>query len=141
MPRHVGRWRRGLPEILEEGSNELTAFSRRLFVSLYDELVDLEGKSEASEEQVKAVYQTSEPWQRVAAVERIGPVSATTLVAPMSDGKTFRSGSQFAACLGLVPRQHSNGGKPQLFGITKRGDPSAHSVRSRSTLGHLSGRG
>lgn len=123
LPQHVGRLRRGLPEILEDGSNGLTAFARRLFASLYDELVDLDGKIEAVEEQVRAVYEASEPCQRVAAVEGIGPVTATALVAAMSDGKTFKNGRQFSAWLGLVPRQHSSGGKPRLFGISKRGDP------------------
>jgi transposase len=41
----------------------------------------------------------------------------------MSDGKTFKNGRQFAAWLGLVPRQHSSGGKPRLLGIIKRDDP------------------
>jgi transposase len=123
LPQHVGRLRRGLPDILEDGSNELTAFSRRLFAALYDELVELDAKIEAMEDQVKAVYQTSEPCQRIAAVEGIGPVTATALVAALSDGKTFKNGRQFAAWLGLVPRQHSSGSKLRLFGISKRGDP------------------
>ena len=55
-------------------------------------------------------------------VEGIGPLTATALVAALSDGKAFQNGRQFAAWLGLVPRQHSSGGKPRLFGISKRGD-------------------
>ena len=61
--------------------------------------------------------------QRIAAVEGIGPVTATAVVAAISDGHAFRNGRQFAAWLGLVPRQHSSGGKPRLLGISKRGDP------------------
>ena len=122
LPQHVGQLRRGLPGILEDASNELTAFSRRLFASLYDELLDLEDKIEAIERQVRTVYEASEPCQRVAAVEGIGPVTATALIAAMSDGRTFKNGRQFAAWLGLVPRQHSSGGKTRLFGISKRGD-------------------
>ncbi len=122
LPQHVGQLRRGLPGILEDASNELTAFSRRLFASLYDELLDLEDKIEAIERQVRTVYEASEPCQRVAAVEGIGPVTATALIAAMSDGKAFKNGRQFAAWLGLVPRQHSSGGKTRLFGISKRGD-------------------
>src|SRR6185437_3329072 len=67
--------------------------------------------------------QASEPCRRIAAVEGIGPLIATALVAAMSDGRTFRNGRQFAAWLGLVPRQHSSGGKARLLGISKRGDP------------------
>jgi transposase len=67
--------------------------------------------------QLRTMYEASERCQRVAAVERIGPVTA------MSDGKTFENGRQLAAWLGPVPRQHCSGGKTRLFGISKRGDP------------------
>jgi transposase len=114
--------RRSLPLILEDATNELTPFSRRLFSFLRDELLSLEEKIKALDEQIESMYQASEPCQRVAAVEGIGPLTATALVAAMSDGKAFKNGRQFAAWLGLVPRQHSSGGKTRLFGISKRGD-------------------
>ncbi len=122
LPQHVSQLRRGLPLILEDAANELTAFSRRLFASLHDELLSLEEKIVALDEQIGVVYQASEPCQRVAAVEGIGPLTATALVAAISDGKSFKNGRQFAAWLGLVPRQCSSGGKTRLFGISKRGD-------------------
>lgn len=123
LPPGIGHLRRGLPLILENAENELTTFSRRLFASLYEELVQLDEKIAVLDEQVRTVYRTSEPCQRVAAVEGIGPLIATALIAAISDGKSFKNGRQFAAWLGLVPRQHSTGGKTRLFGISKRGDP------------------
>src|SRR5579885_1793027 len=123
LPEHVSQLRSGLPLILEDATNELTTFSRRLFASLYDELLSLEEKIQAIGEQIWAVYEASEPCRRIAAVEGIGPLTATALVAAISDGKTFKNGRQFAAWLGLVPRQHSSGGKARLLGISKRGDP------------------
>ncbi|HEV2287747.1 MAG TPA: IS110 family transposase [Candidatus Acidoferrales bacterium] len=123
LPRFISQLRRGLPLILEDAENELTDFSRRLFASLYEELVQLDDKIKALDEQVQAIYRASETCQRVAAVEGIGPLIATALVAAISDGKSFTNGRQFAAWLGLVPRQHSTGGKARLFGISKRGDP------------------
>ena len=123
LPQHVSQLRRGLPLILEDATNELTAFSRRLFASLYDELLSLEEKIQAVDVQIWAIYQASEPCQRIATVEGIGPLIATALVAAMSDGKAFTNGRHFAAWLGLVPRQHSSGGKARLLGISKRGDP------------------
>ena len=48
---------------------------------------------------------------------------ATAIVAAVADGRTFRNGRQFAARLGLVPRQHSSGDKQRMLGFTKRGDP------------------
>lgn len=122
LPQHASQLRRGLPLVLEDATNELTPFSRRLFAHLYDELLSLEEKIGALDEQIECVFQASEPCQRVGAVEGIGPLTATALVAAMSDGKAFKNGRQFAAWLGLVPRQHSSGGKVRLFGISKRGD-------------------
>ena len=52
----------------------------------------------------------------------VGPMSATALVAAVADARAFKSGREMAAWLGLVPRQHSTGGKPKLLGISKRGD-------------------
>ena len=56
------------------------------------------------------------------AVEGVGPVIATALIASAGDATTFDNGRQFAAWLGLVPRQHSTGGRTRLGRITKRGD-------------------
>jgi len=123
LPQHIGQVRRGVPEILEGQSNELTTLSRRWLASLYDELVDLDNRVEQIEKELRIVYEASEPCQRLAAVEGIGLLTATAMVAAMSDGKVFHNGRQFAAWLGLVPKQHSSGGKPRLLGISKRGDP------------------
>jgi transposase len=69
-------------------------------------------------------------WQRqdaacsaIAAVPGIGKLTATALVATMGDAATFKSGREFAAFLGLVPRQSGTGGKVRLGSISKRGDP------------------
>ena len=56
------------------------------------------------------------------AIEGIGPVTASAIVASVGTATTFSSGRQFAAWLGLTPRQHSSGGKTVLGGISKRGD-------------------
>lgn len=122
LPQHIGQLRRGLPEVLEDDSNELTVLSRRLIASLYGELAELDQRIEQLDAELKAVYAASEPCRRIAAVEGIGLLTATAAVAAMSDGKVFANGRQFAAWLGLVPRQHSSGGKARLFGISKRGD-------------------
>ena len=73
----------------------------------------------------------------------IGPIIATAIATTVADPKVFRSGREFAAWLGLVPRQNSTGGKPRLGGITKRGDrylrrllingASANLLRSKAT--------
>lgn len=123
MPQHIGQVRRGVPEVLENEDNELTCLSRRLLAALHDELVNLDNRVEQIEKELRIVYEASEPCQRIAAVEGIGLLTATGIVAAMSDGKVFHNGRQFAAWLGLVPKQHSSGGKSRLFCIRKRGDP------------------
>lgn len=122
LPQHFSQLRRELPRVLEDATNELTALTRRLFTSLYDELLSLEEKIAALDDQIVVIHRASEPCQRIAAVEGIGPLTATALVAAISDGKAFKNGRQFAAWLGLVPKQHSSGGKTRLLGISKRGD-------------------
>jgi transposase len=122
LPQHFSQLRRELPLVLEDATNELTALTRRLFSSLYDELLSLEEKIAALDDQIVVIHRASEPCRRIAAVEGIGPLTATALVAAISDGKAFKNGRQFAAWLGLVPKQHSSGGKTRLFGISKRGD-------------------
>ena len=122
LPQHVAQLRRGLPEILEDAESGLSGFGRRLFASLYEELVDLEKKIKAADQGIELAFRSSESCQRIAAVEGVGPVIATAIVAAISDGRAFTNGRQFAAWLGLVPRQNSSGGKPRLMGISKRGD-------------------
>ena len=60
--------------------------------------------------------------KRVAEIPGIGPLTATAAVAVMGDPKAFKSGREYSAFLGLVPRQVGTGGKTKLLGISKRGD-------------------
>ncbi|MGH9511119.1 MAG: IS110 family transposase [Terriglobales bacterium] len=139
LPQHVSQLRRHLPALLEDDANELTSSGLCLFHSLYEELVDLETKIAAADERIARAFRENAECQRIAAVEGIGPVTATAVVAAISDGRAFRNGRQFAAWLGLVPRQHSSGGKARLLGISKRGDPYlrtllVHGARSVAKL-------
>jgi transposase len=68
------------------------------------------------------VAQTHPVCQRLMTIPGLGELTATALVAAVSDAAQFKNGRQFAAWLGLVPRQHSTGGKERLLGISKRGD-------------------
>lgn len=96
---------------------------RNLFAQLHEELLKLDERIQDLDRQLEAIHRASPQCQRIAAVEGIGPVAATAIVAAICDGKSFRNGRQLSAWLGLVPRQHSSGEKQRLMGITKRGDP------------------
>ena len=122
LPQHSGQVRRGLPTVLEDAENQLTGAGRELFRRLYEELTELDEKN-AADDRIQVAFQTTPNCQRIAAVEGVGPLIATAVVAAISNGHAFENGRQFSAWLGLVPRQNSSGGKSRLLGISKRGDP------------------
>jgi transposase len=123
IPVHLSHLRRALPRLIEEDSPLLSGFGRRLFVSLCEELCALAERIAALEKQLDQIYQQNELYRRISAIEGMGPVIATAAIAAIADGRSFRNGRQFAAGVGLVPRQHSSGEKQRLNGITKRGNP------------------
>jgi len=114
--------RLALPRILEDAENELTALGRELFAERYEWLLQLQQRVADYDRKIARIFAQSPLCQRLAKVEGVGPLSATALVAAVGDGKEFRNGRQLSAWLGLVPRQHSSGGKNILLGISKRGD-------------------
>ena len=123
LPQHPGQVRSGLPTVLEDAENQLTGFGRQLFRGLYEELAELDEKVAAADSRIQIAFQNTPDCRRIAAVEGVGPLIATAIVATISNGHAFENGRQFSAWLGLVPRQNSSGGKSRLLGISKRGDP------------------
>ncbi len=83
---------------------------------------------------ISAWHRSSEASKRLDAIPGVGPVLATALVASVADPKTFRSGRDFSAWIGLVPKQNSSEGKERLGNISKRGD---RYLRSLFTTGAL----
>ena len=71
---------------------------------------------------IRAWHRSSEMSLRLDDCPGVGPVLATALVGSVADPKAFRSGRNFSAWIGLVPKQHSSGGKDRLGGISKQGD-------------------
>lgn len=92
------------------------------------------------ERAIKCYNPDVEMTKRLQEVPGIGPLTASALVATIKDGSSFRSGREFAAWLGLVPRQHSSGGKENLLGISKRGDTYLRTLfihGARAVLKHM----
>ena len=83
---------------------------------------DINAKIAALEKQIVARHRDDAASRRLASIPGIGPIIASALAAAVPDASAFKSGRQFAAWLGLVPRQHSTGGKQRLGAITKSGD-------------------
>lgn len=111
-----------LPEILEDAENGLPPVAREGLAVLGQHLKDLVQRIVEIEHAITAWHRSQEASVRLAAIPGIGVFSATALVATAGDATVFRNGRQFAAWLGLVPKQHSSGGRIRLSGISKRGD-------------------
>ncbi|MBJ2259663.1 IS110 family transposase [Pseudomonas psychrophila] len=111
-----------LPGILEDGENGLPGAFRQLIQRLGDHLKELDRQVVQLEREIQQWHRGNEDSCRLAQIPGVGPITASALVASVGDAKSFASGRQIAAWLGLVPRQHSSGGKSTLLGISKRGD-------------------
>ncbi len=122
IPQGIVYIRKSIPAMLEDGENELTVMFRELLSDLYDEMVHLDKRIKALENKLEALCSQNEDCQRLLTIPGVGLLTATALVAAIGDINAFKNGRELAAWLGLVPRQHSTGGKPTLLGISKRGD-------------------
>ena len=122
MPQGLSHISKRLPEILEDGENDLPGVFRQLLRRLGDHLRDLHRQVGELELQIQVWHRQHDASRRLAQIPGIGPLTASALVASIGDAKSFANGRQLAAWLGLVPRQHSSGGKSVLLGISKRGD-------------------
>lgn len=122
LPQGISHVARRLPEIIEDAENELPAVFRQLLLRLRSHLLGLDRQIQEIEEQITAWHRNNEDSQRLAQIPGVGVLTASALAASIGDARHFKNGRELAAWLGLVPRQHSSGGKPLLLGISKRGD-------------------
>jgi transposase len=111
-----------LPLIVEDADNELSIQARRHFDDLYNELDELNSRIKEVDKDILALSRQHPVCQRLSTMTGIGPLISTALYAGIGQGNTFENGRHLAAWLGLVPRQHSTGDNPRLFGISKRGN-------------------
>jgi len=122
IPKGIGYIVSRVPDILEDATNELLGVFRNLMQRLFDHFKEVSMKVKALNMEIQQWHRNNEASTRLAQIPGIGPISATALVASLSNAKNFDNGRQVAAWLGLVPRQHSTGGKTNLLGMSKRGD-------------------
>ena len=122
MPQGILSIAKRMPDILEDAENGLPGTMRRLLGRLNDHLKELSRQVEELEFQIKRWHKESELSRKLEAIPGIGPITASAIVATVGDATAFKNGRQMAAWMGLVPRQHSSGGKQNLLGISKRGD-------------------
>jgi len=128
MPQGRAGIRRNLPQALQRISDRLPAV-------LIDTLREQYARVSSLDTQILEIERRLQQWhaqdaasQRIAAIPGVGLLTATAAVATMGDARAFRSAREFAAWLGLVPRQSGTGGRVRLSGISKRGDTYLRSL-------------
>ena len=114
--------KRALPTVLADENGEVSGEIRNLLCEMSEWLRTLEARIASCDVKLARKFKADERCVRLAKVPGIGPLAATALVAAVGNAQEFKNGRELSAFLGLVPRQHSSGGKRVLLGITKRGD-------------------
>jgi transposase len=123
LPQGAWRFRREAVGALDDPSSRLTALAAELFRDLLEQVRVLGGRRIATlDHRIVQICRASDVCRRLAALPGVGPIVATALVAGVGDARQFRCGRDLAAWIGLVPRQHSSGGRPKLLGIGAGGN-------------------
>ena len=122
IPQGISHIAKRVPEIIEDGENDLPGSFRLLIQRLVDHLKELDRQVGELETEIQLWHRDNAASQKLARIPGIGPMTASAMVASIGDARNFKDGRQLAAWLGIVPRQHSTGGKSTLLGISKRGD-------------------
>jgi transposase len=130
--------RNGVEELLavvaDPRDKRVPEVARACLAALGTQLRALKGKILEFDRMINAWHRSSEMSKRLDEIPGVGPALATALIASVADPKAFRSGRDFSAWIGLVPKQHSSGGKDKLGSISKQGD---RYLRSLFTAGAL----
>ena len=130
--------RNGVEQLLDvvahTSDRRLPEIARACVLALGAQLRTLKVQILNFDRQIMAWHRSNEASKRLDEIPGVGPALATALVASVADPKAFRSGRNFSAWIGLVPKQHSSGGKDKLGSISKQGD---RYLRSLFTAGAL----
>lgn len=129
-PKGITKIEKFLAEVSGDTGNrfKLTSMMQELCIEIYDELTEINKRIEKCNRKLEAIANTNVICQNLMTIPGVGILGATILFTVLSDPTIFENGRHFAAYLGLVPRQHSSGGKEKLFGISKRGDTYIRSL-------------
>jgi len=122
IPKVLRALHRDWRTVRQEKSDWVASASWMEFDRLYARLGELHTEILSYDRKIKAHLKLDKRAARIAEITGIGPITASAVVATIGNGHDFKNGRQFAAWLGLTPRQYSTGGKTILGRITKRGD-------------------
>jgi transposase len=125
IPQGVSSLKKKLVELMD---TEITATTSFFCRDLYDELLIKEEKIKLYDEKINEIFKAHDVCKRIEKVPGVGKQTATIIFTALGNGIEFKNGREFAAYLGLVPKQASTGGKTRLLGISKRGDKYIRSL-------------
>ena len=111
-----------LDVVADPDDGRVPEIARQCLAALGNQLQNLKAQILEFDRRINAWHRSSETSRRLDDLPGVGPALATALVASVPDPKAFRSGRDFSAWIGLVPKQNSSGGRERLGNITKRGD-------------------
>lgn len=123
IPQGITHLRSKFVSILEAEQHKLSALSLELFNQIYQSFKHQDDEVSFYDKRLRALSREHPQCVLLQELPGIGPVTSTALVAAVGETSAFKNGRQFAASIGLVPRQNSSGGKDTLLGISKRGNP------------------
>lgn len=122
FPRSPQKAFSGLARLLDPENTALSPFAQELFQTLSDQLAQIGKRIALFDARILRIHRSHPVCQRLSRVPGIGPVTAVALVATLPGIAFFENSRHLSAWLGLVPNQHSSGGKARLGRISKRGD-------------------
>lgn len=122
IAKKIAKIRAELPDIIEDPAQPLTIVSRRFLQQLYDELKVKDKAIKTTEIQVEQLLANNADYHRLQQVPGVGPIIAANTIAAIGDGKQFKNGRQFAAWIGVTPKQYASGENNRMGSMTKRGN-------------------
>src|SRR6516162_3372669 len=114
--------RKNLPAVIKDAEQSLSPRLRWLLNRMWQEWKQIDTEVQALTEEIERISKDDARCQQLRQIPGFGPLISTATVAAIGNGAAFRRGRNFAAWVGVVPRQYSTGGKQKLFGISKRGN-------------------
>ena len=131
--------RRLVATVVAEPDDRVSGLLREVLSEMNERLRLFEARLKRYDLRIAELARTAERAGRLMAMQGVGPLTATALIAAVGNARQFRSGRELSAWLGLVPRPHSSGERVMLLGISKRGDRYMRTLLihgARTTLRH-----
>lgn len=129
-----------VPALLDDPQHPVPLRLKGVVMRLHHQIQLLNDEIKDIESDLKQQLKEDDAGSRLQSIPGIGPITASAVLADVGDASNYRSGRDFAASLGLVPRQYSTGGKTVLLGISKRGDKHIRQLLvqgARSIMQHI----